>query len=61
MAILMATCPRCRTEVSTGISADAETMQQLGPKLQVLVLCDECSAYQKVLVKNLRLSAEVAA
>jgi RNase P subunit RPR2 len=61
MSILIATCPRCRTEVNTGISADRETMQQLGPTLQVLVLCGKCSEYQKMLVKDLRLSSEQAA
>jgi RNase P subunit RPR2 len=51
--MLMATCPRCRTEMSTGISADEQTMRELGPKLQVLVLCDNCREYQRMMVKDL--------
>jgi hypothetical protein len=61
MPMLMATCPRCRSEGSTGISADPKTMQELGPKLQVLVLCDNCREYQKMMVKELYLSEEAAA
>ena len=53
MSILLAKCPQCRIEVDTGISADDCTMRQLGPRLQVLVLCDECRAYQKMLVRDL--------
>jgi RNase P subunit RPR2 len=56
MSILIAMCPRCRSRVNTGISADLETMQQLGPKLQVLILCDDCNEYQRMLVKDLHLS-----
>ena len=50
---LMATCPQCRTEVNTGISADEQTMHELGPKLEVLVLCDSCREYQRMMVKDL--------
>ncbi len=51
--MLMAMCPRCRTEVSTGVAADETTMHELGPKLEVLVLCDSCREYQRVMVKDL--------
>src|SRR6185503_5766983 len=51
--LLMATCPQCRTEMSTGISADEQTMHELGPKLQVLVLCDNCREYQRMMVQDL--------
>ncbi len=61
MSILIATCPRCRSEVNTGVSADEQTMTQLGPSLQVLVLCDECNEYHKALVRELRLASEPAA
>ena len=50
---LMATCPQCRTEVNTGICADAQTMDELGPKLEVLVLCDSCREYQRMMVNEL--------
>ena len=60
MSLLKATCPRCRSEVNTGLSADQKTLQDLGPKLQVLVLCDECREHQKMLVQDLYLSAETA-
>jgi|GEM_PF-1542689 len=53
MSILLAKCPQCRIEVDTGISADDWTMRQLGPRLQVLVLCDDCRAYQKMMVSEL--------
>ena len=53
MSILLAKCPQCRIEVDTGISADDCTMRQLGPRLQVLVLCDDCRAYQKMMVRDL--------
>ncbi|HEY5330797.1 MAG TPA: hypothetical protein VIJ79_12990 [Acidobacteriaceae bacterium] len=59
--ILMATCPHCRTEVSTGIAADDQTMHELGPKLEVLVLCDECREYQRMMVKDLYFAADLAA
>ncbi len=58
MPLLMATCPRCRTEASTGISADERTMKELGPKLQVLVLCDRCREYQKMMVKDMHLATD---
>lgn len=60
MALLMATCPRCRDEVNTGIAADKKTFDQLGPSLQVLVLCNACSQYQKMLVHDLHLETEAA-
>ena len=53
MSILLAKCPQCRTEVDTGISVDDCTMRELGPRLEVLVLCDACCAYQKMLVRDL--------
>jgi RNase P subunit RPR2 len=58
MSLLNATCPKCRSVVNTGLSADQKTLQDLGPKLQVLVLCDECREYQKMFVRDLYLSAE---
>lgn len=61
MFMLMATCPRCRSEVNTGISADEHTMRELGPGLKVLVLCDTCRAYQKMMVKDLYFAAEEVA
>ena len=59
--MLTATCPRCRMEVDTGISADEDTMQELGPTLQVLVLCDNCCEYQRMMVKDLHLAPDVTA
>ena len=53
MSILLAMCPQCRTEVDTGISTDDCTMSELGPRLEVLVLCDDCRAYQKMMVREL--------
>jgi hypothetical protein len=61
MSMLMATCPRCRSEVNTGISADEHTMQELGPSLKVLILCDTCRAYQKMMVRDLYFAAEEVA
>ncbi len=58
LSVLIATCPRCRSEVNTGLTADEQTIQGLGPRLQVLVLCDECSEYQRMLVSDLHLSTE---
>lgn len=52
MAILKATCPRCRTEVETGLTADDSTLRSCG-HLRVLVLCDECREYQRLLVRDL--------
>ena len=49
---LMAICPQCRIEVTTGISADDQTMHELGPKLEVLLLCGSCREYQRVMVKD---------
>jgi len=51
--MLMATCPRCRNEVDTGVAADEGTMRELGPRLRVVVLCDSCHEYQRMLVKDL--------
>jgi hypothetical protein len=56
MRKLKATCPRCRTEGDTGVTADEHTLQECR-YLGVLVLCDECREYQKVLVKDLYLAA----
>ena len=28
-------------------------MQKLGPRLQVLVVCDDCHVYQKMMVRDL--------
>ena len=61
MSMLMAICPRCRSKVSTGVSADAHTMQDLGPKLQVLVLCDRCREYQKMMLKDMYFDKDEAA
>ena len=61
MAMLMAMCPRCRTETNTGISADVHTMQELGPTLAVLVLCDSCSEYHRMMVKDLHFGEPEAA
>ncbi len=63
MYMLKATCPRCRTEVETGLTADEHTLRNCGD-LRVLVLCDECREYQKMLVKDLFLTqtpGEIAA
>jgi hypothetical protein len=56
MSILKATCPQCRTEVDTGLKADEHTIQQCSC-IGVLVLCDECREYQKMLVRDLYLAA----
>ena len=53
MSMLMATCPRCGSKVVTGVSADEYTMQDLKPALQVLVLCDRCREYQKMMLKDM--------
>lgn len=53
MAMLVATCPQCRVETNTGISADDDTIHELGPKPAVLVLCDSCRDYQRMMVENL--------
>ncbi len=58
MPMLMAVCPRCRIETNTGLSADDPTVPPLGPTLEVLVLCDDCSKYQHMLVEQLQLAAE---
>jgi hypothetical protein len=59
MPMLMATCPRCRSEVNTGLSADERTMQELGPKLQVLVL--DCREYQKMMVRDMYIASDAIA
>ena len=61
MFLLKAKCPRCRAEVNTGLLADEQTLQELGPKLQVLVLCDACEEYQKMLVQELYRAEDIAA
>jgi hypothetical protein len=48
-------------EVDTGISADEQTIHELGPTLRVLVLCDNCSEYQRMMVKDLYLASVVKA
>ncbi len=50
--VLKATCPRCRAEVDTGVTADEHTLRECHD-VGVLVLCDECREYQKMLVKDL--------
>ena len=55
MDTMKATCPRCRTEVDTGLTADKHTFTSC-QELRVLVLCDECREYQKMLVKDLYLT-----
>ena len=52
MNLLMATCPLCRIERDTGIFADENAVRDLGPALQVLVLCNGCREFQKVIVKE---------
>jgi hypothetical protein len=63
MYMLKATCPRCRAEVDTGLTADEHTFTNC-QELRVLVLCDDCREYQKMLVRDLYLThtpAEMAA
>ncbi len=60
MSILKAKCPRCRAELDTGIHADEETFGDLGENLKVLVLCDDCREYQRMLVKDLYITTEQA-
>jgi hypothetical protein len=48
MAMLVAMCPQCRTEEEIGISAD-ERIREWGPMVPVLVLCDDCRVWQKML------------
>jgi RNase P subunit RPR2 len=55
MYMLKAICPRCRTEVDTGLKADEHSLTSC-QELRVLVLCDECREYQKMLVKDLYLT-----
>jgi hypothetical protein len=54
--MLLATCPQCRTKINTGISADEQSLHELGPTLQVLVLCDECREYQRMMVEDFYLA-----
>lgn len=61
MNILVATCPRCHSESDTGIFADDRTVRELGPELQVLVLCSPCRTYQKALVRELHMAEEAIA
>ncbi len=58
MSILKAKCPRCRAELDTGIHADEETFVDLEENLKVLVLCDDCREYQRMLVKDLYSATE---
>jgi hypothetical protein len=58
MNMLMATCPRCHSERDSGLFADDPTVRELGPKLQVLVLCERCRAYHRALVKELYIAEE---
>ncbi len=58
MSIWKAKCPRCRAELDTGIHADEETFGDLGENLKVLVLCDDCREYQRMLVKDLYIATE---
>jgi hypothetical protein len=60
MSILKAKCPRCRNELDTGIHADEETFEDLEANLNVLVLCDDCREYQRMLVKDLYTATEQA-
>jgi RNase P subunit RPR2 len=56
MSVLKVTCPQCRTEVDTGLTADEPTLREYR-ETAVLVLCDKCREYQKVLVSELYLAA----
>ncbi len=58
MSVLRTKCPMCRNVVDTGIDADEETLQELGPELQLQVLCGDCRQYQKILVKDLYIGSE---
>ncbi len=59
MYMLKATCPRCRTEVDTGLTADEQTFRSC-QDLRVLVLCEQCREYQKLLVKDLSVAGLAA-
>lgn len=52
MLALKSICPRCRCEVDIGLSVDAQTIATCGD-LRVLVLCDDCREYHRVLVRDL--------
>jgi RNase P subunit RPR2 len=56
VSVLKVTCPRCRTEVDTGVAADEHTLHECR-EIAVLVLCDECREYHRMLVKDLYLAA----
>jgi len=58
MPTLTAKCPRCKSEDDTGIAADQQTMRELGPSLSVLVLCERCREYQKMMVEDLCFAAD---
>ena len=60
MRMLKATCPRCRSEADTGVTADERTLASCHD-LRVLVLCDECRTYQKMLVADLYLESAAEA
>jgi hypothetical protein len=51
MALVVATCPQCRTEEEVAISAD-QHVGQWEPVVSVLVLCDDCRGFQKTLREN---------
>ncbi len=55
MYMLKATCARCRNQVDTGVTTDEHTFEEC-QELRVLVLCEECREYQKMLVKDLYLA-----
>ena len=57
MSVLRTKCPMCRSVVDTGIDADEETLQELGPEL-LQVLWGDCRQYQKILVKDLYIGSE---
>ena len=51
MALVVATCPQCRTEEEVANSAD-QHVGQWGPVVSVLMLCDDCRGFQKALREN---------
>ena len=55
MPVLNAICPRCRSVVDTGLSADEQSIKNC-QELRVLVLCDDCQEYHKMLVRDLYLT-----
>ena len=52
MSVLNAICPRCRSVVDTGLSADEQSIKNC-QEFRVLVLCDDCQEYHKMLVRDL--------